>query len=89
MAHINKKLSERDASQTLQSSYNDVDASLTIAGFLTGKLGNKITLTVTTTTIAGDTQVVSYFDNGVLLYTLTLIYSDGTQNVLISAERTA
>lgn len=89
MAHTTKHLSDRDAQQTLRSSYNDVDASITTNGFLIGKVGHKIVQDITTTTITGDTAVFTFSDSGVLLYQLTLIYTDATQATLISAERTA
>ncbi len=89
MAHTTKLLSERDANQTLQSAYNDVDATVSVNGFLVGKVGHKIEVSTSTTDTAGDTQVFSFFDNGTLLYELTLIFTDSTQETLLSAERTA
>lgn len=85
-----KKLSERDAAQVNQSIYNQTDASITTSGFLSAKVGNKITFTISQTTVSGDTNTVSYYDQEtILLYTLKLIFTDGTQAVLLSAERTA
>jgi hypothetical protein len=89
MSHINKNLTERDANQTLQSSYNDVDATLSVNGFLVGKVGNRITLALSTTTIANDTEIYTFLDNGTQLYIFTLVYTDGTRTQLISATRTA
>ena len=37
-----KPLSNRDAFQTLQGSFNEEDFSLSVSGFLTGKVGRRI-----------------------------------------------
>lgn len=87
MAHIDKSLSERDANQTLQSAYNDVDATISTNGFLVGKVGNQITLAVSTTNVANDTETYSFFDNATALYQIRLIYTDGTRTQMISATR--
>lgn len=87
MANTVKPLSERDANQTLQAAFNDVDHSITTGGFLVGRVGHKITLTISTTTIANDTETYAFLDNGTALYSLKLIYVDGTRAVLLSAER--
>lgn len=85
--HIQKNLSDRDANQTLQSAYNDVDATISTNGFLVGKVGNQITLAVSTTTVTGDTYTYSFFDNGTQLYQIQIIYTDDTQSQMISATR--
>lgn len=87
MAQTNKVPTDLDFSQTLQGSYNEVDKSLTTAGFLVGKVGHKVVQTISTTTIAGDTATFQFSDSGTNLYALKLIFTDGTQSVLISAER--
>jgi hypothetical protein len=87
MANTTKGLSERDANQTLQASFNEVDHSLTTSGFLTGKVGHKVTLTISTTTVLNDTQVYNFFDGLVSLYSLRLIFTDSSYATLISAER--
>lgn len=89
MSNITKTLTDRDANQTLQSAYNDVNATLSVDGFLTGKVGNKVTLAISTTTIANDTETYTFLDNGTSLYVYKLIYTDGTRGTLLSAERTA
>jgi hypothetical protein len=62
-------------------------------GFLQGKVGHKITLTIATTNVANDTEIVRYFDVvdavDVLLNEITVVYTDGTRAQLLSAERTA
>lgn len=87
MSNTNKALSERDANQTLQSSYNDVDASLTTAGFLVGAVGRKVELTISTTSVANDTQTFAFSENGTALYSLKLIFTDSSYATLVSAER--
>lgn len=90
MSNTSKRLSERDADQTLQSVYNITDASFTTSGFLSAKVGNKITQAVSTTSVSGDTSTFSFYDQETtLLYSLKLIFTDGTQATLLSAERIA
>lgn len=90
MSNTSKRLSERDADQTLQSVYNITDASLTTSGFLSAKVGNKITQVVSTTSVSGDTSTFSFYDQQTtLLYSLKLIFTDGTQSTMLSAERIA
>lgn len=84
-----KPLSHLDYEQTMQSSYNDVNATLSVDGFLTGKVGRKVELAISTTTIANDTETYSFSENGTALYALRIIYTDGTRAQMISAERTA
>lgn len=87
---ITKNWSDVDANQALQQSFNQVDASLTTNGFLIGKVGNKITQTISTTTVSNDTSTFNFYcDLTTLLYTYVLVFTDGTQSVLISATRTA
>lgn len=89
MSITQKPLSHLDYEQTLQSSYNDVNATLSVDGFLTGKVGRKVELAISTTTIVDDTETYSFSENGTALYTLRIIYTDGTRAQLISAERIA
>jgi hypothetical protein len=89
MSETQKPLSDRDYQHTLRASYNNTDKSLSVSGFLTAKVGHKVVLTITTTTITNDTEVYAFTDTGNALYTLTIIYTDGTRSNLLSAERTA
>lgn len=89
MSQTTKPTSQYDSSQTLQRAFNDIDASLTINGFLTGMVGRKITQTIGTTTVTGDTATFSFFESSTLLYTIRIIYTDNTQSTMISAERIA
>lgn len=89
MAKTVKSLSDRDANQVLQAAHVDVDDSVMTSGFLTGKVGRKIEATITTTNVANDTVEYAFSEDGAALYTLTLVYTDGTRQELLSAERTA
>ncbi len=89
MSNTLKGKSEFDNLQTLGQSFNDVDSTITTNGFLVGLVGRKIDFTVSTTSIAGDTLTVAFSENGTALYTYKLIYTDGSQGTILSAERTA
>lgn len=84
-----KRLSERDANQTLQHSYNDVDGTITTNGFLVGKVGRKVVIAITTTSVANDTTQITFSELGITLYVYECIYTDATRSTLISAERIA
>lgn len=87
MSITQKPLSHLDYEQTMQSSYNDVNATLSVDGFLTGKVGRKVELAISTTTIVDDTENYSFSENGTALYALKIIYTDGSRALMISAER--
>ena len=89
IVHTTKTLTDFDSGQTLQTAFNDVDGSFTVDGFLTAVVGRSIGFTTTTTTVAGDTLVVAYTENGLALYTFTLVFTSAAQTTLISATRTA
>lgn len=87
MSQTSKLLSERDPGQTQQSTYNVETATTSVDGFLAGKVGHKIAISVTTTNSLNDSELVTYSDNGNTLMVIKNIYSDGTRQVLLSAER--
>jgi hypothetical protein len=89
MSITQKPLSHLDYEQTMQSSYNDVNATLSVDGFLTGKVGRKVELSIITTSVSNDTEVYNFSESGIPLYELTIIYTDGSRSQMISAERTA
>jgi len=72
-----------DSNQVLQGAYNDVDKSLSTAGFLVGKVGRKVSVV----TVA-EVETYSFYEDAVLLYELTLTYTDSTKTTFVSAERT-
>lgn len=86
-----KKLSQKDQEQAIRQAQNDVNGTIGVDGFLTGILGRQITQTIATTTVVGDTAIFRFYENfgANLLYEFTLVYTDGTQNTLLSATRTA
>ncbi len=84
-----KRMSHKDAEQATRYSYNDANATMGVDGFLVGKVGRKVVQTIATTTNPDDTLVFDFSENGVALYQLTLIFTDASQEILISAERTA
>lgn len=92
MADTTKHFSQRDADQTLQASFNDVDSTLTVNGFLVGKVGRKVTVTISTTNVANDTQNFAFSETlpvPIALYTFTLVFTDSTYSQLLYAIRSA
>lgn len=84
MANTTKPMSMLDANLTERSAFNDVDASFTQAGFLVGKVGRRVEVSG-----SGSTEIYTFLENGVVLYALTLTYTDSSKDTLLSAERTA
>lgn len=89
MSNTLKLPTDLDASQSLQNAFNDSDSSFNVGGFLTGIVGRKITLTISTTSISNDTESYAFSENGKALYTFKIIYTDGTRATMLTAERTA
>lgn len=87
MGVTTKRLSDRDANQTLQAASIQEDDTLMVNGFLVGKVGRRVDVTVTTTTVSNDSQVFAFSESGTALYSLKLVFSDATQQTLLSAER--
>ncbi len=85
MPTTTKLFSERDSAQTLRASFNDADSSLSINGFLVGKVGRRVDVTYPNSS----TEVYAFSENGTALYTYTIVYTDSTKESLSSAERTA
>ena len=78
-----------DSQQTLKYAYNKEDASITTNGFLVGKVGRKVELVISTTNVANDTETYTFIEDAVTLYQLEIIYTDGTRETMLSAERIA
>lgn len=89
MGVTTKSLSDQDANQVLQGAFIEEDYTIMTTGFLTGKVGRKIVITISTTTISNDTETYAFSEDGTALYSLKLIYTDGTRETLMSAERIA
>ena len=89
MAISSKRPSALDGFQTLKQSFIDNISTLSVDGFVTSKVGHRIERSVETTTITNDTEVFQYFDENILICELTIIYTDGSREELLSVERTA
>lgn len=89
MGDSSKRMAQKDADQAIREAYNDANTTLGVDGFLVGLVGRRVDIATSTTTSAGDTQTFTFSENGTQLYILKLIYTDGTQTTLMSAERTA
>lgn len=87
MSITGKRPSAQDGNQALQGAFNDVDSSLTVNGFLVGKIGHKVDMALSTTTITNDTETYTFSDSGTTLYAIKVIYTDGSRVTMISAER--
>lgn len=87
MANTTKGLAKMDADQAIKGAINVEDFSLTTSGFLTGKVGRKVDVAISTTTVPSDTETYSFSENGSALYALRVIYTTGTRDVMLSAER--
>lgn len=84
-----KHMTKKDDEQTARYAYNDVNATLGVDGFIVGLVGRRITQTMSTTNVADDTATFDFFEGTNLLYTIRVIYTDGTQETLLEVERTA
>lgn len=84
-----KKFSQRDADQTLQAAFNDVDSTLTVNGFLVSVVGRRVDVTITTVNNPSDTQLFAFSENGIALYTLQVTFTDNSYSQLLFAERIA
>lgn len=84
-----KPPSDLDHTQNIQRSYNDINGTLSVDGFLTGLVGRRVDLSISTTTIANDTETYTFSENGTQLYVYVIVYTDGTRALMLHATRTA
>ena len=84
MADTTKLLSERDANQVLQHVHNNVNATLSVDGFVVGKVGRKVVRSVVSPTV----DDYEFYDSATLLYTLRVTYSDASHTDVNQVERT-
>jgi hypothetical protein len=84
-----KKMSDLSFENVLRQASNDQTGTIGVGGFITAKIGHRITLAIGTTNVANDTETYTYFDNSTQLLQLQLIYTDGTRGTLVSVERIA
>ncbi len=89
MDKTQKSLTKKSSVNAVQAAFNDEDASISVQSFVTGKVGRKIEFAIITTNVTNDTQVITFTEDGTILYVLTLIYADASLNTLLSVERTA
>jgi hypothetical protein len=89
MSATSKILSQKDFEQALRQEHNDVNATLSVDGFLVGLVGRQVAVVVSTTTVAGDTSTFTFSENfgSTPLYAIQCIYTDGTQTTLLTATR--
>lgn len=85
MSQSQKKISSTDYENAIRYAFNDTDKSVSTSSFVTGKIGHKIIRT----DIDSITEDFSYYDNSNLLYTIRIIYTDASQEKIVSVERTA
>lgn len=89
MAATDKRLSPKDQEQAIRNAYNDVNSTVGVDGFLTGLVGRRVDQAISTTNVANDTATLSFSENGTGLYTIRVVYTDGTRSELLHAERIA
>lgn len=80
-----KPASNLSQENILRASANFEDGSLTTTGFLTGKVGRRVEMA----TVGADTEVYTFLEDGIQLYEITIVYTDGTKETMLSSERTA
>lgn len=82
---ISKKLTDLDSAQVLESVYNDSDATLSVSGFITNKLGNKIIISA----LDSLNDKLDYRADGNIIYSLKVTYNNGTHDSVTAVERIA
>ena len=84
-----KEIGKIDGDQVLRKAYNVEDSTMSVNGFIVGKVGHRITRTITNTNVANDTERFSFFDNAIQLYIIDVIYATGDREELIEVRRVA
>jgi hypothetical protein len=87
MVKTKKEETRKSADNATQFAFHDEDASFEVSGFVSGRVGRKVTFTTTTTNVTDDSQLIDFLEDSVSLYTMLLVFTDDTQSVLISVER--
>lgn len=85
MADTTKTLATYDQDQILKKVYNKEEGTLAVGSFVAGKLGHKIERNIVSATV----DDWSYYDNGTLLYTVRVTYSNSAHDEVNSVERIA
>lgn len=89
MSITQKPPSDIDASQTQQAAFNDNTFSHLVDGFLSGLVGRRIDLAISTTNVSNDTETYTFSENGTNLLVLKIVYTDGLRTTMLFALRTA
>lgn len=89
MAVTTKPASPLSGDNILRNSYSEETKTLNVSGFISAKVGHRITLQIQTTNVANDTELYSYYDGSTLLMQIRVIYTTGSRDLLQSVERVA
>lgn len=90
MNATDKKMTGKDDQQAQRFAFNDVNHTMGVDGFIVGEVGRKFTQTISTTNIANDTATFNFFQNSTeLLYSIRIIYTDGSRTDMLEGERIA
>lgn len=84
MPNTLKHPSNQDGFGTLKRAFNDNSGVFGTEGWVSGKIGRKIELEIT-----DETEVYTFSEDAIVLYELTVIYTDASRETLVSVERTA
>lgn len=85
MSITTKPPTKLDYEQAIQGSFNDMNSTLSVDGFIVGKVGHKVVRTAP----SGTVEVYSFYDNSTLLYEITITYTTSTKEEIAQVERTA
>lgn len=77
-------ISSESPDNAIRYSYNDHEGSLTVNGFLVGRVGRKVDILSGATT-----DTFTFSESGTTLYVILATYTDVSKTVLLSVERTA
>ena len=85
MAVTTKTLSQLDENQVQRSIYNDTSGAIAVEGWVTGKIGRKITITAFSATV----DDVEFLEGATSLMVLRITYNNSAHDNTVSVERTA
>lgn len=85
MSLTTKPPTKLDYEQAIQGSFNDMNSTLSVDGFIVGKIGHKIVRSEPSA-VAEDYE---FYDDVTLLYTIRITYTDALKQTLLSVERIA
>lgn len=85
MSLTTKPPTKLDYEQAIQGSFNDMNSTLSVDGFIVGKIGHRIVRSEP----SASAEDYSFYDNATLLYTIRITYTDALKQTLLSVERIA